>query len=1539
VSSGTYGSGTAIPVLTIDASGFVDSAGSVSIDTSLVADTTPQLGGDLSTNGNNILLGDNDEIKIGDDSDLRIYHDGSHSYIQDNGTGNLHIDGTRVLLRSASSANMVKAIGGGSVSLYHNNNLRLETIDSGIDVTGTVVTDAVHSTGNITIQKAVPLIKMLSPDGTTHGMNIKANVNNSDHYGLQFEDKDGVNRVVIEEDGDISFYESSGTTANFRWDVSANSLGIGTTSPQANVHIATPTGNPTIGGTTITNARLLLGSTSVGLAMDNNEVVVKGNNLFLGTMNADDIRFRTSGTGERAIITDSGNFGVGLMSPIAKVDASGTVYARGGESFDAPDDGGSGADSSSSVAFAMPRGQRLAFTHEGYIRTAIGVDTSGVIDIGQTGTAIISGINLKAGVSGNVTVENGNNNVDFRVKGTLQVDSGLGADLNLNGNDITGTGDINTTGTVTVTGNVDGQAVLNIIETDSNSASGPIMQLKRVSGTPAIGDNLGQLKFKGKNAGGADQVYGQFYGRIGDTTTDAECGTFEWQLSKSGTMTSIARLTDTQFKLLNGTSLDLTGALTTSSTIDGRDIAADGLKLDSIAGVTGLDFDSANGTLTLSTSLGTNFTDVITLDPFTTSNVTFNGLEVDSALIDEGHLRIHAPALTSPGNSADAFLIKSNNNVSTPANQTDNDIVKIGQYVHGGNNYTTASYLRMATNQSSAQSNAGGYSEFIKLETHPDLTSLLSTDLDIKGSVLIQPDSADGTVFIGDSAQTGAITIGNSKQSQSINIGDGANTGATTKVINIGQNGVATTRINLGANGSSDSVNSLVRTYGSVLMDDVKVSSTHTIGGTTQTGTITLGRSSDSNEISIGCGGIDSAKTQTINIGNGAVGTGVSRINIGDHSGTTSSSYVTIGPNSSSATSQITIRGNTNFYRGTVTFNGGSQGLPLKVIAPAIGTGIGNDSEESVGISLYHANTSQSPLTSHSIVDIGQRVTGNDFATQSFLHLKNHVGDNVNHDSDIVISLETDPTTTSVMKTDLTVKGRVHIKGDSDTDSITLGDSDHRGTITIGESKSNLLVNIHTGEDSSAQKLTNINTGLSANSRVNIGPGYLGDTDLSEINIFGELEVRGRNNADRIILGDSAQTGKITVGSSKDDHTVDIATGAVASGKTKTVNIGTGGIAGSLTNVTIGSSNANATDRIILNGNTFLNGASGDSCNIGGTAQQGDINIGRTAADSQTVNISSQTGAAFQNHTTNIGCNSASTGTKTVNIGTDGASGSLTNVSIGPTVSDVNTATVKVRGDIEIGVEGPKTTNTITIGKTDGVGKITLGQSTSTNTIDIGAGAAQGLTGQTINIGNNKTNGASSTINIGNNVSSSGVTQINIGKTLSQTANNGGTFIKLHSDAEFFNNVNIDSDLTVEGTVNIDSDLTVEGTITGRYNTLVNSSNSGYTGTTFRTHAGKKIIKTGTASINIDDFQPTADDIGKHWTIVNATTNISAYVNLAFDGQYVRLMNGATSSAFLDTFKVARGGIAELVCIAANANGGSASDANFILYGNDISLA
>ena len=48
-----------------------------------------------ATFNHDIKLGDNSKAIFGAGSDLQIYHDGSHSYIEDAGTGNLRISCTK----------------------------------------------------------------------------------------------------------------------------------------------------------------------------------------------------------------------------------------------------------------------------------------------------------------------------------------------------------------------------------------------------------------------------------------------------------------------------------------------------------------------------------------------------------------------------------------------------------------------------------------------------------------------------------------------------------------------------------------------------------------------------------------------------------------------------------------------------------------------------------------------------------------------------------------------------------------------------------------------------------------------------------------------------------------------------------------------------------------------------------------------------------------------------------------------------------------------------------------------------------------------------------------------------------------------------------------------------------------------------------------------------------------------------------------------------------------------------------------------------
>ena len=85
----------------------------------------------------NINLPDNGKILLGDSQDLKIHHDGSHSIIQDAGTGSLLIQSNNFTVQNATGTeNQITALSGGAVTLYHNDSARLATTDSGINITG-----------------------------------------------------------------------------------------------------------------------------------------------------------------------------------------------------------------------------------------------------------------------------------------------------------------------------------------------------------------------------------------------------------------------------------------------------------------------------------------------------------------------------------------------------------------------------------------------------------------------------------------------------------------------------------------------------------------------------------------------------------------------------------------------------------------------------------------------------------------------------------------------------------------------------------------------------------------------------------------------------------------------------------------------------------------------------------------------------------------------------------------------------------------------------------------------------------------------------------------------------------------------------------------------------------------------------------------------------------------------------------------------------------------------------------------------------------
>ena len=97
--------------------------------------------------------------------------------------------------------------------------------------------------------------------------------------------------------------------------------------------------------------------------------------------------------------------------------------------------------------------------------------------------------------------------------------------------------------------------------------------------------------------------------------------------------------------------------------------------------------------------------------------------------------------------------------------------------------------------------------------------------------------------------------------------------------------------------------------------------------------------------------------------------------------------------------------------------------------------------------------------------------------------------------------------------------------------------------------------------------------------------------------------------------------------------------------------------------------------------------------------------------------------------------------------------------------------------------------------------------------------------------------------------------------------------------------------------------------------------------------AGKRIIQSGSTAPTYTLFQPVAADVGKSWIICNPSNQ---NITIDPDTQNVWILDGVTLAANESSWRIKKGGVAEIVCIASHATGGTTSNANFVIFGAGI---
>ena len=157
---------------------------------SLVGDQSPQLGGDLDTNSNDIKFADNDKALFGANSDLRIYHDGSNSYITDLGTGDLNINGDDInILTNNNGEYAARFIENGTVILYNDGSEKFRTNSTGVKVSSSANAE----------------IKIVS--ATSGGATLEfGDTDNDDEANISYDNYNGFMMYRTTADADMRFY-------------------------------------------------------------------------------------------------------------------------------------------------------------------------------------------------------------------------------------------------------------------------------------------------------------------------------------------------------------------------------------------------------------------------------------------------------------------------------------------------------------------------------------------------------------------------------------------------------------------------------------------------------------------------------------------------------------------------------------------------------------------------------------------------------------------------------------------------------------------------------------------------------------------------------------------------------------------------------------------------------------------------------------------------------------------------------------------------------------------------------------------------------------------------------------------------------------------------------------------------------------------------------------------------------------------------------------------------------------------------------------
>jgi hypothetical protein len=257
-------------------------------------------------------FGDNVKAQFGASNDLQIYHDTTASRIVDVGTGSLKIQAESFAVNNVGDTeNMITAVPDGAVQLFYDGGPKLSTTSSGVSVTG-----------NITSSSG--LIGFDGGDNITFSNNSFATINVNSVGRATF----ATNHTTFNDNGDDVDFRIESDTRDHAFFLEGNTgrVGLGTSAPADVLSV--------YGGS------IKVGNTgNVGLSFHTGEPASSNQQWFIANDSNDGNMLKfygyTNGTynGEKVVITNSGNVGIGDSDPSEKLNVVGNIMLEGADQY------------------------------------------------------------------------------------------------------------------------------------------------------------------------------------------------------------------------------------------------------------------------------------------------------------------------------------------------------------------------------------------------------------------------------------------------------------------------------------------------------------------------------------------------------------------------------------------------------------------------------------------------------------------------------------------------------------------------------------------------------------------------------------------------------------------------------------------------------------------------------------------------------------------------------------------------------------------------------------------------------------------------------------------------------------------------------------------------------------------------------------------------------------------------------------------------------------------------------------------------------